>query len=111
MKIKHTLAALSVALLTMAGKTFAADDQDDPWKVAVTLPLWAPRIDGNVTIDGIKAYFDDGWILVRPSGTEPICRIYGESRSNESAQALMAHGVALVSAATNELAVELGSHS
>jgi phosphomannomutase / phosphoglucomutase len=64
-----------------------------------------------VTIDGIKAYFDDGWILVRPSGTEPICRIYGESRSNESAQALMAHGVALVSAATNELAVELGSHS
>lgn len=31
--------------------------------------------------DGIKLYFDDGktWILVRPSGTEPLLRIYIES--------------------------------
>ena len=30
-------------------------------------------------IDGVKLYFDDGsWILVRPSGTEPLLRIYIE---------------------------------
>ena len=31
--------------------------------------------------DGIKIYFEDGktWILVRPSGTEPLLRIYIES--------------------------------
>lgn len=29
--------------------------------------------------DGLKLYFDDGWVLMRPSGTEPIIRIYGES--------------------------------
>ena len=30
--------------------------------------------------DGLKVLFDDGWVLIRPSGTEPIFRIYSESR-------------------------------
>lgn len=35
--------------------------------------------------DGIKLYFDDNssWILVRPSGTEPLLRIYFESDSED----------------------------
>lgn len=35
--------------------------------------------------DGVKLYLDDGktWILVRPSGTEPLLRIYIESDSQE----------------------------
>lgn len=35
--------------------------------------------------DGVKLYFEDGktWILVRPSGTEPLLRIYIESDSQE----------------------------
>jgi phosphomannomutase/phosphoglucomutase len=33
------------------------------------------------TSDGIKVFLKDGWVLVRPSGTEPIIRIYGESRT------------------------------
>lgn len=35
--------------------------------------------------DGIKIIRDDGWILVRPSGTEPIIRIYAQSKSKEVA--------------------------
>lgn len=37
------------------------------------------------TKDGVKLYFDDGksWMLVRPSGTEPLLRIYFESNSLE----------------------------
>jgi len=37
------------------------------------------------TKDGVKLYFDDNssWILVRPSGTEPLLRIYFESDSIE----------------------------
>lgn len=36
--------------------------------------------------DGVKLYLDDGktWILVRPSGTEPLLRIYVESDSQET---------------------------
>ena len=32
------------------------------------------------SIDGIKIWFDDeSWIMFRPSGTEPLLRIYAES--------------------------------
>lgn len=37
------------------------------------------------TKDGVKLYFDDNtsWILVRPSGTEPLLRIYMESNAQD----------------------------
>ena len=39
----------------------------------------------NDTKDGVKIYLDDNssWILVRPSGTEPLLRIYFESDTTE----------------------------
>ncbi len=43
------------------------------------------------TTDGIKIVFDKkNWIMVRPSGTEPIIRIYGESDSEKNLEILMA---------------------
>jgi phosphomannomutase/phosphoglucomutase len=36
--------------------------------------------------DGVKLYVEDGWILMRPSGTEPIFRVYSESKSKEKAE-------------------------
>ncbi len=36
--------------------------------------------------DGAKICFDDGWVLVRPSGTEPIIRIYAEGKREERAE-------------------------
>ncbi len=32
------------------------------------------------TTDGTKIFFKDGWVLVRASGTEPIIRVFTESR-------------------------------
>ena len=53
-------------------------------------------IDGNYTcfgkynvervesIDGFKFFFDDDtWLMIRPSGTEPVLRTYSESSSQE----------------------------
>ena len=40
------------------------------------------------TTDGIKMFYDDGWVLVRPSGTEPIVRIFTESRTQDRAKEL-----------------------
>lgn len=31
------------------------------------------------TLDGCKMFFDDGWLLVRASGTEPLLRLYTET--------------------------------
>jgi alpha-D-glucose phosphate-specific phosphoglucomutase len=41
-------------------------------------------------IDGVKIYFEDetSWILIRPSGTEPVLRIYFETDSKEKLSSL-----------------------
>jgi phosphomannomutase len=44
-------------------------------------------------IDGLKFIFqDDSWLLVRPSGTEPLVRIYAESESAEDMEVLLEQG-------------------
>jgi phosphomannomutase len=40
------------------------------------------------TIDGLKIDFNDGWVHLRKSNTEPIIRIYAESNSQEAASKL-----------------------
>jgi phosphomannomutase len=45
--------------------------------------------DENVsTIDGVKIDFDEEWVHLRKSNTEPIIRIYTESTSSEAANSL-----------------------
>ena len=58
-----------------------------------------PQSIGNETVtdiltrDGVKYILaDDSWLLIRPSGTEPVLRVYAEGRSPEMVQALMAYG-------------------
>lgn len=47
--------------------------------------------------DGIKHFFEDGsWLLIRPSGTEPVLRIYSESTTLERAKNLVTEASALV---------------
>jgi len=38
--------------------------------------------------DGVKIYTKNGWVLVRPSGTEPIFRVFAESKSKAVAEEL-----------------------
>lgn len=45
------------------------------------------------TIDGVKYLLADGsWLLIRPSGTEPVLRVYAEGRSPEILTSLVAYG-------------------
>ena len=40
-------------------------------------------------IDGLQMTFDDGtWLLMRPSGTEPVVRIYTEAATQAAAEKL-----------------------
>lgn len=48
------------------------------------------------TADGVKYYLDDGsWLLIRPSGTEPVLRVYAEAPDNERVKALLSFGEAV----------------
>lgn len=46
--------------------------------------------------DGVKYILaDNSWLLIRPSGTEPVLRIYAESRSEAQVQNLLKQGASL----------------
>ncbi len=58
-----------------------------------------------VTLDGIKVVFDRGWMLVRPSGTEPIIRVQAEGKTPGEAEELANLGVRVV----GEILEDMGS--
>jgi phosphomannomutase/phosphoglucomutase len=40
------------------------------------------------TTDGWRLDYGDGWVLARPSGTEPVVRVYAEARTHDRAAEL-----------------------
>ena len=53
------------------------------------------------TIDGVKYIMaDDSWLLIRPSGTEPVLRVYAEGRNQEMVKALLAYGEMVAASVT-----------
>jgi alpha-D-glucose phosphate-specific phosphoglucomutase len=45
------------------------------------------------TLDGVKYLLaDESWLLIRPSGTEPVLRVYAEARDPRMMEELLAHG-------------------
>jgi len=62
-------------------------EKEDADKIISKLLDEFPNAD---TTDGIKIVFDKkNWVMVRPSGTEPIIRIYVESDSEKNLEILM----------------------
>jgi phosphomannomutase/phosphoglucomutase len=56
------------------------------------------------TIDGVKLGYDDGsWVLFRPSGTEPVFRIYAEAGSPERVAELVDEHKALIASVIESL--------
>ena len=46
--------------------------------------------------DGVKILKEDGWVIIRPSGTEPIFRCFAESDSQQKADEMTEWGIELI---------------
>jgi len=67
----------------------------------------APKEIGGVKVsdvsakDGVKYILgDNSWLLIRPSGTEPVLRVYAEGSSEEMVQALLTFGESIAESVT-----------
>ena len=82
--MREELATLPPSFTTKDKISCKKEDAD---KIISKLLAEFPSAD---TTDGIKIIFDKkNWVMVRPSGTEPIVRIYAESDSEKNLETLM----------------------
>ena len=82
-----------VPFYTVKKKLVCPDDLKEP--VLNFLDENTPNIRKDTT-DGLKLIFTNGWVLARASGTEPIFRVYAESRDKAVAEELASKYEAMV---------------
>ena len=65
------------------------DDEDEREAMLSRIEAFAEDAVADIdTTDGWRLDYGDGWVLARPSGTEPLVRVYAEARSHERAASL-----------------------
>lgn len=115
--------AFMLELIAKTGKPFSALVAEIPRYALVKQKLPVPEaakdevlarfrdaastLDGVQEVDardGVKAYLEDGWVLVRPSGTEPIFRVQAEAADEKTAEALAARFKAVLEDAVSATA-------
>ncbi len=82
--LSRLLAELPQAFLEK-GKVQCPNDRKAAALAAFAQAHRGDRVDAT---DGVKVYTDAGWVLVRPSGTEPIFRVYAEAKTPQEAKEL-----------------------
>ncbi|WP_428897361.1 phosphomannomutase [Parelusimicrobium proximum] len=68
----------------------------DKLKKKLPKKMGAFKVADAYTTDGLKIIFEtDEWLLIRPSGTEPVLRLYAETDSKKKTQELLDQGYKL----------------
>jgi phosphoglucosamine mutase len=77
-----------------------ACENDLKWRAVAniekTITSAFPAYTGFSTVDGVRLALENGWLLIRASGTEPLIRLTVEGESLKVARDIMAQGKALV---------------
>ena len=58
--------------------------------------LFGKKVERINTLDGIKLITKDSWLMFRKSGTEPIVRVYAESKSRKEVERLLSLGKRMI---------------
>ncbi|MCK4279689.1 MAG: phosphoglucosamine mutase [Candidatus Thorarchaeota archaeon] len=58
-------------------------------EIAKALPKAMKKTVDILTVDGLGVFLEEGWVLVRPSGTEPVIRVTCEAPTQEVAKSIM----------------------
>lgn len=62
-------------------------------KLEEALPSIFSDIEEELTIDGVRLKLKDAWVLIRPSGTEPLIRVTAEAALEEEVREIMERSV------------------
>ena len=80
-------ARIGVRLTPVLMASLSSKLKEDPKEIG------GRRVERTNRMDGVKFIFADGsWLLLRPSGTEPVVRIYAESESAKDLEVLLEQG-------------------
>ena len=60
------------------------------------------------TLDGLKVWFDDGWVLIRPDGSRPVFHVISESKDKDTAKEYLNRYKSFIEDAKYDLDVEEG---
>ena len=85
--------------ITGLAPSFTAKDKVSclPEKVSKLILSLKEEFPNSDTSDGIKITIDSkSWVMIRPSGTEPIVRVYVESESQEKLDSLLSEYLAKI---------------
>jgi len=61
------------------------------------------KVRSVVTVDGLRVELDDSWLLIRPSGTEPVLRVTVESADPHRADSLSTYATETVASLVERL--------
>jgi len=67
------------------------------WKVVEEIAKHYESLGARISrIDGVKAYFDDGWVLIRPSNTMPQVKMTAEAKTEERLKEIVVEAEKLI---------------
>lgn len=82
-------------------KRESVPSEDGAAVVAAVRDWVGDQYDEVTGLDGVRVDTDDGWFLVRASGTEPLVRLTAEARTEQRAAELLAEATALLDGASS----------
>ena len=72
-------------------------------RLSTVLPSELSGVTDVITVDGVGLMLERGWVLVRPSGTEPVIRITCEAPTDKDVEEILSQAQGIVEATLSDM--------